>query len=567
MFRARFGPDHASRIWTSCRATTPPASASSASAKPARPSPADLRDTGIETIAAWDILFPEGRGRGARSTPAKAMGARRRDLGSRRGPRRRHHHLRGDRRLQPGSGPLGRAASDRQSVFSRHQLGVARPQEGNREAARRQGALCRRRDPGADPSGAAPDAAAARRSACRDRDAAADRRIGNARRHRRRRGRPGRRPEDDPQRDDQGHRGADARMLPRRPARRHRRRGRGLAEEQLPDARLEQGHRIQHRAHGEPRRAPRRRDGPGRRNPARARHRSADGHRHLDPPARDGPDRQGAGGAQDAEGRPRRHARRRQCRGERTAIDMRSAFICCLPSSRSPRSRRLVARAGSARPAGAPAQAKPDDAPHGPGVLRLLPSDSASDKEITIGGRKIAYTATAGTLPLFDQNGEKTAAVFYTAYVAKDARHRAAARHLRLQRRAGRGLGLYQSRLRWSPHRPIRCGRPRRRRGQTGRQSGFLARLHRSGDDRSDRHRLEPHRQAGRCQELLERPQRRQFLREGDRALCRQEQPRGFAEIPARRKLRRLPRRQGRERVAKRTGHRHRRHRHGVAAA
>jgi carboxypeptidase C (cathepsin A) len=55
------------------------------------------------------------------------------------------------------------------------------------------------------------------------------------------------------------------------------------------------------------------------------------------------------------------------------------------------------------------AQIKPD-APHEPGVLRLLPSDSASDKEITIGGRKIAYTATAGTLPLFDQNGDKTAA-------------------------------------------------------------------------------------------------------------------------------------------------------------
>ena len=68
------------------------------------------------------------------------------------------------------------------------------------------------------------------------------------------------------------------------------------------------------------------------------------------------------------------------------------------------------------------AQAKPaDDAPHGPGVLRLLPPDAVSDKEITVGGRKIAYTATAGTLALFDQSGEKTAAVFYTAYVAKDA--------------------------------------------------------------------------------------------------------------------------------------------------
>ena len=54
-------------------------------------------------------------------------------------------------------------------------------------------------------------------------------------------------------------------------------------------------------------------------------------------------------------------------------------------------------------------------------MLRLLPPDAVSDKEITVGGRKIAYTATAGTLSLFDQSGEKTAAVFYTAYIAKGA--------------------------------------------------------------------------------------------------------------------------------------------------
>ena len=51
---------------------------------------------------------------------------------------------------------------------------------------------------------------------------------GRRRRDRRRRG-----DQDDPQRDDQGHRGADARMLPRRRARRRARRGHGLAEEQL----------------------------------------------------------------------------------------------------------------------------------------------------------------------------------------------------------------------------------------------------------------------------------------------------------------------------------------------
>jgi carboxypeptidase C (cathepsin A) len=70
---------------------------------------------------------------------------------------------------------------------------------------------------------------------------------------------------------------------------------------------------------------------------------------------------------------------------------------------------------------GRPAQTKPDDAPHGPGVLRLLPADATSDKDITVGGRKLGYTATAGTLSLFDQSGDKSAAVFYTAYVAKDA--------------------------------------------------------------------------------------------------------------------------------------------------
>jgi carboxypeptidase C (cathepsin A) len=65
-------------------------------------------------------------------------------------------------------------------------------------------------------------------------------------------------------------------------------------------------------------------------------------------------------------------------------------------------------------------QGKPgDDAPHGPGVLRLLPPNSSADKEIKLGGRTLAYTATAGTLTLFDGNGEKLAQVFYTAYIAK----------------------------------------------------------------------------------------------------------------------------------------------------
>ena len=43
-------------------------------------------------------------------------------------------------------------------------------------------------------------------------------------------------------------------------------------------------------------------------------------------------------------------------------------------------------------------------------VLRLLPPDAVSEKEMEIGGRKLAYTATAGTLSLYGQDGERTAA-------------------------------------------------------------------------------------------------------------------------------------------------------------
>ncbi|HEY6259110.1 MAG TPA: carboxypeptidase [Xanthobacteraceae bacterium] len=60
-------------------------------------------------------------------------------------------------------------------------------------------------------------------------------------------------------------------------------------------------------------------------------------------------------------------------------------------------------------------------APPGPGVLRLLPGDAVTQHSIEIAGRKLDYTATAGTFSLFDQSGERSAAIYYTAYVAKDA--------------------------------------------------------------------------------------------------------------------------------------------------
>lgn len=57
----------------------------------------------------------------------------------------------------------------------------------------------------------------------------------------------------------------------------------------------------------------------------------------------------------------------------------------------------------------------------GPGVLSLLPADSVTEQVLDTGTEKLAYTATAGTLSLFDQSGERVAAIFYTAYTLKDA--------------------------------------------------------------------------------------------------------------------------------------------------
>ncbi len=213
-----------------------------------------------------------------------------------------------------------------------------------------------------------------------------------------------------------------------------------------------------------------------------------------------------------------------------------------------------------------PAQAKPEEA-HGAGVLRLLPADAVSDKEITLGGGKIAYTATAGTLSLFDQTGEKSAAVFYTAYVAKNAD--ATRRPITFAFNGGPGAASAYLNLGLAGPRIVDFGPDGR--------DGAAAKLVDNPDSWlafTDLVMIDPigtgwsrTAKPDDAKGFSERPRRRQRVRQGDRALCRQEQPRGLAEISARRKLRRLPRRQGRRRLAERPGHRRQRHRHGVAAA
>jgi carboxypeptidase C (cathepsin A) len=47
----------------------------------------------------------------------------------------------------------------------------------------------------------------------------------------------------------------------------------------------------------------------------------------------------------------------------------------------------------------------------------LLPADAVTHHKLRLGGEEIAYTATAGTLPLRDDKGEKQADIFYVAFL------------------------------------------------------------------------------------------------------------------------------------------------------
>jgi carboxypeptidase C (cathepsin A) len=69
--------------------------------------------------------------------------------------------------------------------------------------------------------------------------------------------------------------------------------------------------------------------------------------------------------------------------------------------------------------ANAPALAQRQQEPGG--ILAMLPADSVTDRTLDLKGETLSYSATAGTYPLFDQGGERSASIFYTAYALKDA--------------------------------------------------------------------------------------------------------------------------------------------------
>ncbi|MFB9948769.1 S10 family peptidase [Rhizobium puerariae] len=55
-----------------------------------------------------------------------------------------------------------------------------------------------------------------------------------------------------------------------------------------------------------------------------------------------------------------------------------------------------------------------------PGIFNLIPADSVTEHVFKAPSGDLPYTATAGTLDLFGQDGNRSARIFYTAYVAKN---------------------------------------------------------------------------------------------------------------------------------------------------
>jgi carboxypeptidase C (cathepsin A) len=102
---------------------------------------------------------------------------------------------------------------------------------------------------------------------------------------------------------------------------------------------------------------------------------------------------------------------------------------------------------------------KPSGEQRAPGVLSLLPADSVTEHALDLGAHMLAYTATAGSFPLYDQNGERSAAIVYTAYVAKD---QAAGRPLTFVFNGGPGASSAYLHLGLAGPRVADFGRPAR---------------------------------------------------------------------------------------------------------
>ena len=168
-----------------------------------------------------------------------------------------------------------------------------------------------------------------------------------------------------------------------------------------------------------------------------------------------------------------------------------------------------------------------------------LPPDSTTRQTLALPGRTLNFTATAGSIRLFDDKGEPQADIAYTSYQLDGADH--ASRPVTFLFNGGPGAS--SAWLQFGAAGPWRLsiggdGAVSSATPDAVAQCRDLARLHRSRLHRSRRHRLQPIRRVrrGRAQAVPIGRRRRQFDRAGDPALAGKIRPPAVAEIrrPAR---------------------------------
>ena len=90
------------------------------------------------------------------------------------------------------------------------------------------------------------------------------------------------------------------------------------------------------------------------------------------------------------------------------------AFSLSLPAARAQQAPEAHPPAAADRQH--PGAGKPEQPEAKPAAAASLPADAVTTHTITVDGRELAYTATAGTLALTNDKGERTAEIFYVAY-------------------------------------------------------------------------------------------------------------------------------------------------------
>ena len=258
---------------------------------------------------------------------------------------------------------------------------------------------------------------------------------------------------------------------------------------------------------------------------------------------------------------PRRHASGLVLRGRRAGRGRPPRH----PRSSSPQPRRRRRHPARRAEQGAAPRATPPAAEQ-----HRLPPDSTTRQTLALPGRTLNFTATAGSIRLFDDKGEPQADIAYTSYQL-DGTDRATRPVTFL---FNGGPGASSAWLQLGDAGPWRIVDRRRWRGsfrlaRPVAQCRDLARLHRSRLHRSRRHRLQPLRRVrrGGAQALLFGRRRRQFDRAGDPALAGKIRPPAVAEIRRRRELWRHPRTEDRAQSADPAGRRRARADPGLALA